>query len=59
MKSSTEDKVEGNVNELKGKVKETIGRATDNPDLEAEGTADRVDGKVQQKVGDVKKVFDK
>lgn len=59
MKSSTEDKVEGTVNELKGKLKETVGVATDRPDLEAEGAADRVDGKVQKKVGDVKKVFDK
>jgi uncharacterized protein YjbJ (UPF0337 family) len=59
MKSSTTDKVEGTAHELKGKVKETIGRATNNPDTEAEGTAEKVDGKVQQKVGDVKKVFNK
>lgn len=59
MKSSTHDKAAGTAKDLKGKVKEAAGRATRNPDLENEGTADRVEGKVQKKVGDVKKVFGK
>jgi uncharacterized protein YjbJ (UPF0337 family) len=57
MKSSTRDKVEGSVNEAKGKVKEQAGRAVGNPDLQDRGTAEKVGGKVQRKVGDIKKVF--
>ena len=59
MKESTKDKAQGSLDELKGKVKEKVGRATNNPDLETEGTAEKVAGKVQKKVGDIKKVFEK
>ena len=59
MDDSTKDKVDGAGHELKGKVKETVGRVTNNPDLEAEGTGEKVAGKVQKKVGDVEKVFEK
>ena len=37
MKESTKDKVEGKIHEVKGKVKEKFGRATNSPDLEADG----------------------
>jgi uncharacterized protein YjbJ (UPF0337 family) len=59
MDDSMKDKVEGAAHELKGKVKEKVGRATDNPDLENEGTGEKVGGKVQKKVGDIEKVFEK
>jgi len=59
MKDSTKDKVQGSVHELKGKVKEEVGRATNNPRLEDEGNDEKVAGKVQKKVGDVEKVFEK
>ena len=59
MKDSTKDKIEGGVHELKGAVKEKAGRATNNPDLEAEGTDEKLGGKIQKKVGDVEKVFEK
>jgi uncharacterized protein YjbJ (UPF0337 family) len=59
MKSSTTDKVEGKAHELKGAVKEKIGHATNDPNMETEGTSEKMDGKVQKKVGDVKKVFNK
>jgi uncharacterized protein YjbJ (UPF0337 family) len=59
MKDSTTDKVQGAAHEVKGTVKEKVGQAVGNPDLEAEGTAEKVGGKVQQKVGDSKKVFEK
>lgn len=59
MKSSTKDKVEGAAHELKGKIKEKVADATNDPDLAAEGTGEKWEGKVQQKIGDVKKVFDK
>jgi uncharacterized protein YjbJ (UPF0337 family) len=59
MKDSTKDKAEGAAHELKGAVKETVGKATNKPDLEAQGTDEKVAGKVQKKVGDVEKVFEK
>ena len=59
MKDSTKDKVQGSAHELKGAVKEKVGKATNNPHLEAEGQGERIGGKVQKKVGDVEKVFEK
>lgn len=59
MKSSTQDKIEGNARELAGKIKEAAGRATQNPALEASGQDDQLAGKVQKKTGDIKKVFNR
>ena len=59
MKSSTKDQVEGTFHELKGKVKEVVGKLSDNPKLEAEGTGEKIAGKVQEKIGQVKKVLGK
>jgi uncharacterized protein YjbJ (UPF0337 family) len=59
MKDSTKDKVEGVVHDAKGALKEKIGRATNNPNLEAEGQDEKVGGKIQKKVGDIEKVFEK
>lgn len=59
MKDSTKDKVEGAAHDAKGSIKEKVGQATNNPDLEAEGQDEKVAGKIQKKVGDVKKVFEK
>ena len=56
MKSSTKDNVEGKMHQVKGKIKETVGKAVGNPDLEAEGKVEKLEGKVQEKIGDVKKV---
>jgi uncharacterized protein YjbJ (UPF0337 family) len=59
MKPSTKDQVKGSFLELKGKVKEKAGQATNNPKLQAKGKAEKVAGKVQKKAGQVKKVFGK
>jgi uncharacterized protein YjbJ (UPF0337 family) len=59
MKDSTKDKVQGSVHEAKGAVKEKVGHALNKPDLEAEGTDEKLGGKIQKKVGDVEKVFEK
>ena len=59
MKDSTKDKVEGAARDAKGTIKEKIGHATNNPDLEAEGQDEKVGGKIQKKVGDIEKVFEK
>jgi uncharacterized protein YjbJ (UPF0337 family) len=57
MKESTKDQAQGKGHELKGAVKEKIGHAVNNPELEAEGQDEKVAGKVQKKVGEVEKVL--
>jgi uncharacterized protein YjbJ (UPF0337 family) len=59
MKPSTKDTAKGAFHEVKGKVKEKVGRATNNPDLEAKGQIERIGGKIQKKIGQVKKVLGK
>ena len=59
MKNSTRDQVEGKGHEIKGRVKEKVGQAVRDPDLEAEGTGEKIAGKVQKKVGQVEKVLEK
>jgi uncharacterized protein YjbJ (UPF0337 family) len=59
MKPGLQDEVEGKLQNLKGKVKEKVGKLTNDPDLEAEGEAEEIAGKVQEKVGQVKKVLGK
>jgi uncharacterized protein YjbJ (UPF0337 family) len=59
MKQSTQDKAKGKFHEVKGKVKETVGRATNDPDLEAEGQVEKIGGKVQKKISQVEKVLGK
>ena len=59
MKSSTKDQAEGKFHKVKGKVKEVVGKLSDNSELEAEGTGEKIAGKVQEKIGQVKKVLGK
>jgi uncharacterized protein YjbJ (UPF0337 family) len=59
MNDSAKDKVEGTLHDLKGTIKEKVGRATNDPNMEAEGTDEKLGGKVQKKVGDIEKVFEK
>jgi uncharacterized protein YjbJ (UPF0337 family) len=59
MKNSTKDQAEGTMHEVKGKVKEKVGRATKNPNLVEEGQDENAAGKVQKKIGQVERVFDK
>jgi uncharacterized protein YjbJ (UPF0337 family) len=48
------DQVKGTLEKAKGSVKEAVGKAVGNENLQAEGTADKVSGAAQKKVGDVK-----
>ena len=59
MKQSTKDTAKGKFHEVKGKIKEKVGRATNNPDLEAEGQVEKIGGKVQKKIGQVEKLLGK
>jgi len=57
--SSTHDEVEGKVHQVKGAIKEQVGKITNNPNLHDEGTVEKIDGKVEEKIGQVKRVFEK
>ena len=57
MKRSTKDKAKGKFHELKGKVKQKVGRATKNANLEAEGTGEEAGGRLRKKIGQVEKIL--
>jgi uncharacterized protein YjbJ (UPF0337 family) len=54
-----DDKAQNKAEELVGKGKEAVGRATDNPDLEAEGQADQTKSNLKQAGEKVKDAFSK
>ena len=55
MKPSTEDKTSGKLHEVKGAVKQTAGKISGNPNLEADGRAEKNAGKVQNVAGKIEK----
>jgi uncharacterized protein YjbJ (UPF0337 family) len=57
MKQGTKDKARGKFHEMKGKVKEKVGRAINDPNLEAEGRGEQYGGKIRKKIGQVEKVL--
>ena len=59
MKTSTQDQATGKLHEVKGKIKEIAGKLVDNPELEADGTSEKIAGKVLGKIGQVEKVLGK
>lgn len=48
------DRIEGSIQQGKGKLKEVAGKATGDAKLEAEGKAQKAAGKVQNAVGGLK-----
>lgn len=55
----TQDKASNKLQDVKGKVKETVGRATDDEDLENEGKADQVTASIKDVGETVKDVGEK
>jgi uncharacterized protein YjbJ (UPF0337 family) len=53
------DRIVGAAKEIKGSVKETIGKAVGDAKLQSNGKADKVDGKVQNAVGGLKDALKK
>lgn len=51
------DKVKGNVSKAKGEVKDQVGNATNNRDLQREGKAEKTKGNAQKAVGETKDTF--
>ncbi|SLL99245.1 MULTISPECIES: CsbD family protein [unclassified Actinoplanes] len=52
-----DDKVDNKAEELGGKVKEGVGKATDDEQLEAEGHADQASANIKQAGEKIKDVF--
>ena len=49
------DEVEGKLDQAKGAVKENVGRAIGDRDMETEGAVDRASGNVQEGYGETKR----
>ena len=48
------DRIAGAAKQVKGNIKEQVGKVTGDSKTEAEGKADKVEGKVQNTVGGLK-----
>jgi uncharacterized protein YjbJ (UPF0337 family) len=48
------DRVAGSAKQVKGEVKQVVGKAIGDAKLESEGKADKIEGKVQNAVGGLK-----
>ena len=48
------DRIVGSGKQIKGAVKQAIGKAVGDAKLESEGKADRIEGKVQNTIGGLK-----
>ena len=55
MQPSTKDKTAGKFHEVKGQIKEAVGKVTSTPDLEGAGKAEKAGGKVQKWIGRAEK----
>ena len=55
--SATTDKIKGLANEAAGNVKQGVGKATGNEQMQAEGKAQELKGDAQRKVGETKDVI--
>ena len=54
MKNSTKDKLKGSFHEVKGTIKEQVGKAPNDRALKAEAKAEKNAGNFQQRIGDAK-----
>jgi uncharacterized protein YjbJ (UPF0337 family) len=57
VKPGTTSRAKGKLFLVKGKIKEQVGKAIQDPKLEAEGKAEQDAGHLQQKVGQVEKLL--
>lgn len=53
------DRIAGAAKELKGSVKETIGKLVGDAKLQTDGEADKVEGKIQNAIGGLKDALKK
>jgi uncharacterized protein YjbJ (UPF0337 family) len=48
------DRIAGAAKEIKGSVKETVGKVAGDAKLQSDGKADKVEGKIQNAIGGLK-----
>jgi len=48
------DRIEGSAKQVKGTIKETVGKAVGDAKLQSEGKAEKIEGKIQNAVGGFK-----
>ena len=53
------DRIAGAAKEVKGSIKETLGKAVGDAKLQSDGKADKVEGKIQNAVGGLKDALKK
>lgn len=51
------DRVAGSAKQVKGSIKQAVGKAAGDAKLESEGKADKIEGKIQNAVGGIKDVL--
>jgi len=59
MKPSVRNDAQGKLHQVKGKIKQAVGKLFRNRDLEAEGNVENFKGKVQEKIAQAEKVVGK
>ncbi len=59
MKSSTKNNIDGKMHQVKGTIKQTIGKVLNNRGMEAKGKLENIKGKVEEKIGQLKKIVKK
>jgi uncharacterized protein YjbJ (UPF0337 family) len=59
MKRSAKDQAKGTYHELKGTVKQKVGKATNNRQLQAEGLGEKLAGGLQKGIGQAEKALEK
>ena len=53
------DRIAGSAKQVKGSIKETVGKVTGDAKLRGEGAADKAEGKIQNAVGGAKDALKK
>ena len=51
------DRVAGSAKQVKGSIKQGVGKAVGDAKLESEGKADKIKGKIQNAVGGIKDIL--
>ncbi len=51
MKFSADDKANGKLHEVKGAIRQKVGELTNDPNLDADGRAEKIAGKIEKAFG--------
>ena len=54
-----DQKIQGNLDQATGKIKEEVGDLTDNEKMEYEGKLDQAKGKVEEGIGEARDTWDR